>query len=320
MTTEQHHSLTLRPITGRAELDLFNRLPYTLNHELADDLDSGRRRPEWMWVALRGDRLVARAAWWTSSGGDTPSLLDILDVDDDDSPPEASGRVDTAEQLLRTAMARVLSPGTPPPNHIRFVPRDWRAEPATERPVQERLAALERTGARVLVERVRFEWRPGTPVPPPSGRLLFRRIRDAEELLGLMVRVLDGTLDAHSLAGLTRLTARQEAERMFEDELARYTSPRDWWRIATLPDGTPVGFATPARNEYNPVIGYLAVLPEHRGNGYIDDILAEGTRLLAGLGVPRIRAATDVGNVPMVNAFLRAGYADSERAIHTTWE
>ncbi|MER6626258.1 GNAT family N-acetyltransferase, partial [Streptomyces sp. NPDC000931] len=79
MTTE-HHGLTLRPITGRAELDLFNRLPYTLNHELADDLDSGRRRPEWMWVALRGDRLVARAAWWASSENDVPFLLDVLDV------------------------------------------------------------------------------------------------------------------------------------------------------------------------------------------------------------------------------------------------
>ena len=64
MTAEQD-DLTLRPITGREELGLFTRLPYVLNEELADDLAAGRRRPEWMWVALRGDQLLARVAWWS---------------------------------------------------------------------------------------------------------------------------------------------------------------------------------------------------------------------------------------------------------------
>ncbi|WP_017547020.1 GNAT family N-acetyltransferase [Nocardiopsis prasina] len=316
MTTENDR-FTLRPITGRAELDLFNRLPYTLNHEFADDLDAGRRRPDWMWVALRGDRLVARAAWWGSPDDDAPFLLDVLDVHDEDGRP---GRVDDLERLLRTATARVVPPGQSPPNHVRYVPLDWRTRPEAGRPVRDRLTALERNGARLLVERVRLEWHPGTPVPPPSGRLRFRRVRDTEELLGLMTRVLDGTLDEHSRVNLARTTPREEAERMFADELARYTSPRDWWRIATLPDGTPVGFVTPARNEYNPVIGYLAIVPEHRGNGYIDDVLAEGTRILADLGVPRIRAATDLHNTPMVDSFLRTGYVDTERVLHTTWD
>lgn len=50
--------LTMRPITGRAELRLFSRLPYAFNEELEDDLAAGRRQPEWMWVALRGDQLL----------------------------------------------------------------------------------------------------------------------------------------------------------------------------------------------------------------------------------------------------------------------
>ena len=63
MTVEQN-DLTMRPIAGREELDLFSRLPYVLNEELEDDLAASRRRPEWMWVALRGDHLLARVAWW----------------------------------------------------------------------------------------------------------------------------------------------------------------------------------------------------------------------------------------------------------------
>ena len=53
--------LTVRPITGPDELGLFNSLPYVLNDEVGSDLAAGRRRPEWLWLALRGDRVVARA-------------------------------------------------------------------------------------------------------------------------------------------------------------------------------------------------------------------------------------------------------------------
>ena len=65
--------LIIRPISGRDELDLFRRLTYALDDEFADDLDAGRRRAEWMWMALRGDQLMARAAWW---GDQDPELLD----------------------------------------------------------------------------------------------------------------------------------------------------------------------------------------------------------------------------------------------------
>ena len=61
------------------------------------------------------------------------------------------------------------------------------------------------------------------------------------------------------------------------------------------------------------------MLPAFRGKGYVDDVLAEGTRILAAQGVPRIRAATDVGNAPMAKAFARAGYATFERQLDMTW-
>jgi len=315
LTVEQN-DLTMRPIAGREELDLFSRLPYVLNEELGDDLAAGRRRPEWMWVALRGDHLLARVAWWGRTGDDAPFLLDILDIDDSSADRD---RVDVGVRLLQTAMADVVPAGTRPPKYCRDVPPDWREGGATRRVVEDRMVALERTGARLFVERLRFEWRAGTPIPEPRGRLVFRPVRDTEELLAMMTLVLDGTLDAHGRDDLTRMSAREAAVRHYEEELAHYRSPRDWWRIATLPDGEPVGFVTPARNDYNPIIGYLAVLPAHRGNGYIDEILVEGTRVLIAQDVPRIRAATDLGNTPMANAFQRVGYDNFERSINMTW-
>ena len=304
------HDLTLRPIAGPDELDLFNSLPYVLNDEVGGDMAAGRRRPEWLWLALRGDRVVARAGWWSRAGDQHPLLMDIFDID---------GDIDYGVRLLKTALAVVVPAGTTPPQYLRFLPADWREHQHTRQAVDDRMGVLQRAGAKLFVERLRLEWRPGTPVAELSGRLAFRPVRNPGELIELMTLVLDGTLDAHSRDDLTRMTRRQAARERYHDEFESYASPHEWWRIATLPDGEPVGFVIPAHNGYHPVIAYLGVVPAHRGHGYIHDVLAVGTSLLAAQNVPRIRAATDVGNTPMAAAFARAGYVNFERQIDMTW-
>jgi RimJ/RimL family protein N-acetyltransferase len=222
--------------------------------------------------------------------------------------------------LLRSATAEVIPAGASPPDYSRFVRVDWRQHEPTARAIADRMAALERSGARLLVERLRFVWLPGPPIPPATGRLAFRLPRDPEELLTLMTLALEGTLDVRSRLDMAQMSARDAAVRHYEGELAQYKSPREWWRIATLVDGEAVGFVTPARNDYNPIMAYLAVLPGHRGKGYVDEILAEGMRVLVSHGVPRIRASTDLDNVPMAAAFERAGWVNFERTISMTWQ
>jgi RimJ/RimL family protein N-acetyltransferase len=302
--------LTIRPITGPDELNLFNSLPYVLNDEVIGDLASGRRRAEWLWLALRGKHVAARAGWWSRPGDQHPLVMDIFDID---------GDAGDGVRLLETAVSAVVPAGAIPPEYSRFLPADWRDHEHIRRAVEHRMKALERVGATLFVERLRLEWRPGTPVVEPSGRLSFRSVRNPGELIELMTLVLDGTLDAHSRDELRRMTPRQAAQAQYHNELERYASPQEWWRIATLPDGEPIGFVIPAHNGYNPIIAYLGVVPDHRGHGYIRDVLAEGTRLLAAQNVPRIRAATDVGNEPMAAAFAMAGYITFERQIDMTW-
>jgi RimJ/RimL family protein N-acetyltransferase len=296
-------TLIVRPLAGPDELELFNRLPYLLNDEVAGDLAADRRRLSWLWVALRDDRVVARAGWWSLPGDERPTVMDIFDV---------VGSPDDGLRLLETALAAVTPAAAEPPEYVRFVPPDWRADETRW------MTVLERSGARLFVERLRLEWRPGAPVPPP-GQLRFRPVGDPAELIDLMTLVLDGTLDAHSQADLRRLSAREAAEEQYREELSRYGSPRDWWRIAELADGSPAGFVIPAHNDYNPIIAYLGVVPAHRGRGLIDEVLAEGTRILAAQQVPRIRASTDVGNTPMAAAFARAGYVNFGRRVDLKW-
>jgi RimJ/RimL family protein N-acetyltransferase len=302
-----------RALTGVEELELFGELQYTLDDELEDDLHRGFRRPSWMWVALRGERVVARAAWSSAPGADEPSTFDFLDLD------ESPDRVDVGLTLVTRALSEILPAGTSPPDYVRFVAPDWRARPDTRRLVEDLMDIIGQAGGELVAERFRFEWRPGTVVPAPTGRLTFRPVRDDDELSGLMTEVLDGTLDAHSRRDLSRMSARDAAAFHLEDELTTYTTPREWWQIASLPDGAPVGFVIPAHNSYGPIIAYLGVLPAHRGNGYIDEILGQGTRILVEHDPPRIRASTDLDNVPMARAFVRAGWNNFERSISMSW-
>jgi RimJ/RimL family protein N-acetyltransferase len=62
-------------------------------------------------------------------------------------------------------------------------------------------------------------------------------------------------------------------------------------------------------------VGATGVLPELRGTGYVDDILAEVTRVHAERGAARITATTDLGNAPMAAAFGRAGYRNVQARI-----
>lgn len=305
-------SYTFRPIAGPEELNLYCRLPYVLDAELADDLAAGRRRAEWLWMAIDEDGdVVARAAWWARAGAGTPLLMDAFEC--------RPGRYGVGAALVDAALHEIVPAGAKPPEYIRFVPPGWRDAPDG---VEALMGALGTLGARPLVERRRLEWRAGTAIPQGSGRLEFRGFRGTEEALDLMTEVLEGTLDVHSRADLERLPPRAVAAEHLDGELRRYPSPPDWWRVATLPGGEPVGFVFPARNDYGPIIAYIGVLPAHRGHGYIADVLAEGTRVLAEQGpaaVPRIRATTDVGNVPMAEAFLRAGYVNYQNEINMAW-
>ncbi|MFI5909976.1 GNAT family N-acetyltransferase [Dactylosporangium sp. NPDC051541] len=299
--------VTFRPIGGPEELPLFLRFSYDLDGEVADDLTTGRRRESWLWIATRGDEVLARAGWWARGGAAGPYLMDFLDF--------APGESGTAETLVTKALEAIVPAGEKPPEFVRYVAPDWGQDPAG---VPSIVRVLENLGAHLLVERLRLEWRPGTAIQP-SGGIEFRPFASTEEAVALMTRAVAGTLDAHNRADLDRMTPREVAAEHFHGELERWPSPQSWWRVAMLPGGEPIGFVFPARNDYGPIIAYLAVLPEHRGHGYIDAILAEGTRVLAEQDAPRIRASTDVGNGPMAAAFARAGYVNYQKELNMTW-
>ncbi|MEV4341066.1 GNAT family N-acetyltransferase [Streptomyces sp. NPDC049590] len=269
-----------------------------LFHTMPDPLALGERhrhtryRPDWQRVALREGRVVARAAWWARPEDPEPLVINWLDV--------AEGEEEAGAALLRTAPWRT-------PELELDLPPGWRDDPRRRAAAGTGAAAARRAGYTPLVERFTYRWTPDRGLPERPGRLVFTAEPDDSVFYDLLCRIHSATLDAH---------ARRAVERGGVDRAAReeldffhwFPSPRDWWRLARTPAGEPVGIHIPARNPAGPCVGFIGVVPEHRGHGYAYDLLADCTHFLAGQGAHFIAAATDQGNFPMAAHFTAARY------------
>ncbi|PSJ26353.1 GNAT family N-acetyltransferase [Streptosporangium nondiastaticum] len=258
----------------------------------------GEYRPDWTWVALRDGKVVARAAWWGGPGDETPKALDWFDF--------ADGEAEAASEVLRTAP---LSS-----EYCLIAPPGWRDLPDVRAAVEARVAAAEAAGMRVLVERFRYEWTTGCPLPERTGRLVYRSEPDDAVIRDVLGRTMHGTLDAHDSRNVAELGLEAAVDDAMEF-LHWLPSPRAWWKLAHTPGGELVGIHIPAHNPAGPCVGYIGVVPGQRGRGYAYDLLVECTRDLVDEGATRIAAATDQGNFPMAAHFAKAGYPVSQERI-----
>jgi RimJ/RimL family protein N-acetyltransferase len=287
--------LVIRPLSAGEE-HVFDSLPDAglVGYAAFGDTYSamaanGQYRPEWSWVALRDGTVVARAAWWAGPEDKQPLALDWFDFTDPDA----------AVELLRTAPLRA--------EYSLMLPPGWRDTPAVRAAADARIAAASAAGLTPLVERYRYRWTPECGLPDRPGRLEFRPDPDDDAFLDVFRQIHHGSLDAHTRQTIAN-SGHEAAAREELDFLRWLPSPRDWWLLAYTPAGELVGLTVPARNFNHPIIGYVGVVPEQRGNGYAYDLLVEATHRLAAEGVDRIVAATDVTNTPMAAAFARANY------------
>ena len=219
-----------------------------------------------MWIALHGDRLVARAAWWSRAERARPARARRLRHRRRRRRPAVASRSEL--RLLETALADVISRRRPPTGLHPFRPTGL---------ARRRNGSAGRQGSH---RGARAGWcatAGRTPAPRmatrnaaarPERRLAFRPVGDRAELVALMTLVLDGHTRRPQPRSAQPKPARAKSppNSTTTNSLA-YSSPHDWWRIATLSNGEPVGFVIPAHNGYNPIIAYIGVLPRHRGRG-----------------------------------------------------
>ncbi|MER6614396.1 GNAT family N-acetyltransferase [Streptomyces xantholiticus] len=282
---------------GESDAHLFDTLPDPLGvgHALA----RATHRPDWKRVVLRDGRVVARAAWWGGPDDEAPVNVNWFDV--------AEGEEDAGAELLRTSPFQV--------EYELILPAGWRADPRTLAAGESRIRAAKAAGMEVLVERYQYRWTPDCGLPERPGRLVFRPEPDDAVFFDALRRIHSVTLDAHALRAL----AEGGLDRAAQEELDFFnwcSSPREWWQLAHTPDGEPVGIHIPAHNPSGPCVGFIGVVPEQRGRGYADDLLAECTHYLAERGAEFIAGATDQRNFPMAASFAKAGHPVVQERVH----
>jgi RimJ/RimL family protein N-acetyltransferase len=276
--------------------------------QLTEELATGNYRPEWTWIAEQDGRLVGRALWWGATDADAPATLDCLTVS-----PGTTGPADVGAALIQVGLAAF-----PDRAGLEFnvdVTVAWETNPAAVEAVNWRHEAAHRGGFSRTTERVSFARTADDPKPPRSTRLSFAPAADAS-FRALFAAVASGSLDGHTID----MVAREGIDALADDDLAFYLSlpgERDAWRTAAHPDGTTIGFIVPTRTAYDASISYLGVLPEHRGHGYVHDLLAEMVHVHHDSGQSRIVGTTDAVNTPMRTAFERAGFRITRvRIVH----
>lgn len=180
---------------------------------------------------------------------------------------------------------------------------------------RERRGLLGALGFDLFIEKQGFTWAGDVSEVEVPARLTFRTVADVgvDEYRQVMGRCGQGTLDRNDRyywdgCGPENW-ARQMTEYIADDD-------RDMWLIGYL-GNEPAGYVAVGSNEeWGSTINHIGVVPEHRGNGYIDDLIAAGTAAAQEQGITSMLSDVDVVNAPMVNAMRRAGHREDARPWH----
>jgi GNAT superfamily N-acetyltransferase len=303
--------MNTRPV-GADELYIFVEIAGAPDHRrevgqyLKNMFATGSMRPEWCFVVEEeGGGPLGRVAFWTLPGMEEPFALVLLDV------PWDEDYMGVGTSLLEDVLDRARALGA---EEIEHVIDDPPMRPQFQHHPEQRTELLESVGFDFRRETERFEWRGGKPPAVPE-RLSFRTLEEIGEdaYIGAMRTVSEGTLDREIQGERERLGAKRAACEFFEDA-RRVEHEPSWWQLAYTAEEELVGLVMPAEPPGFLTIFYVGVVPEMRGQGYVDDLLAFGTATLLearrrNMYDKPLKADTDVANGPMVAAFERAGWA-----------
>ncbi len=278
--------------------------------QLSGLLAQGLARPEWWFVAEQAGTPVGRVAFMTDSptpdaGSATDPLMEAFLIGlwlrwgTDD--------LEVGPRLLSAALPSVAALGPP---------IDARVNAESQSHPDRRRAVLEAAGFGLFQEKLGFVWQDeGSPVPL-GDRLIFRSLPEVGEsaFAAALSAGCAETLDRNDRYFYDLTGAQRWGEVMMG-----FLGPDDapTWRLAYDADGRLVGYVMlSAFDDDVATITHIGVLPEHRRQGYIVDLLARATADALTRGFSSILSDVDTENLPMRAAMERAGHLPGVRPWH----
>ena len=183
-------------------------------------------------------------------------------------------------------------------------------------------AVVEALAMPPMQDKAAYVWRePQPPVAVPR-RLEFRSLEQVgqEQFAEVVARAHGQTLDRATQLTLDELDGPEALARWVRGEMEEaaedFSFQPAWWQLAFQPGGEAVGYVQPALfpgsededGRCEATLYFIGVVPEQRGNGYVDDLLLKAVALLQEVGVWQIYCDTDSQNLPMIKSFERVGF------------
>jgi GNAT superfamily N-acetyltransferase len=270
--------------------------------------DTKCSRLDWCFIAEESGDAIARIALWSSPQEDAPRDFVLFNA-----PWDSSGSArGAATHLLSHVEQFFILAGAKSIGHCQDTPP---REPQWQTNQPARRQCLERAGFHIARHTLRYRLNDALLTPPLSDRINLKAIAEADDavLLPLVEQVVAASHDQLDREGCAEMGIDKHARELIAD-LREMRVDDSWWRLAyeRNADGTSgdaIGFILPTGSADMGTIGYVGVLPEHRGKGYVDALIAHAAHVLKTAQFSRIVADTDLSNKPMARAFERNGWA-----------
>ncbi len=255
--------------------------------------ERGSSKPEWCFVVESGDEILGRVVY--RGDGEELHFTGL-------SLPWGGDFLAIGKMLFDESLAALQKQGV-----IRL---EAFISSTTPNAAQIR-QLLESIKIPLVQEKVRFTWS-GQPAQIEQ-RLIYRPFSEGDDaaFTDVIRRVSTDSLDRLDVLQRESLGVKEFAQeyfRMLRYEFAFYPH---WWLLAYTQANELVGHVVNLPynlDQHEGTIGYIGVVPEQRGHGYINDILAQSMSVMIQDGIKTIICDTDQLNAPMIAAFKRQGY------------
>ena len=269
---------------------------------VAERWDLDESRPSWCFIVERGSGPVGRILYWSFPAHRDPFVLSGLQLGWEDEDYLDSGRALLLESLPAISRDGATSLETSVAADLPFAEK--RRELLTALPLP------------VLQQKRRFVLRDlasGDASAERAGsRLRFVAMSETtrESFREMIERVTEGTLD-RSDAGERRLHGPVRASERYIELLEEIDPDTSLWQLAWDRERC-IGLVVPQRlDDERGTINYIGVVPEARGNGYIDDLLRRGLELLHENRMEKAVVDVDALNLPVTASLERTGWSET---------
>lgn len=267
---------------------------------IRDFIAAGRSREEWLFIGYVDDAPTLRIGYRTIPRTVNPENSGSLAS----TRLFAIGREGTDRaELFRTLVDQTIPRDLPDDVHL----LETRLNESKHADAEVRAAELEAVGFQLLMAKSEFVWY-GTAIADPRPEMQFRTVEEVgrKTYTDLIAMVGVGGLDRE----MAHYKAHMDINHWAEEHLL-YLGDRDDMLVVGYIAEEPIGVVSFMTVEDNGWLAYVGVRPEHRGNGYVDDLVRCGTQLGINEGWNRIRAQTDLVNRPTRESFERCGYREA---------